>query len=694
MFFRISFTTVAIREGSERDVSQKTCHKVLPKPDVREKTSIVAVRYFILYIFHLFLPGHAVAQSETDTLPSTYMSGEVEIIAHSNDNNALSETSLDFSLSNELLASDLATYLDRKGLAQINVNGAPGAAASIRFRGSSSDHTAFLWKGFAINSPALGTTDLSLIPLFLFDRAALNSNPSSAAIPGSNLGASVDLISASPLSTNHVGRAFFSWNNLGNSFSGFDVPFVYKSKRNYNWTLRTRAFHNEFQNNFQYRDVYRIGAPVVSQTHNNSSTFGMLTDAGFITGSHAFELSTWYQKKNMLLPSVMGKASSGTAEQYDQFLRAVATHKWFGYKKRIESAVSFGDEQLLFRDNKAGDGYWSINSLLRSQTWQARVDASFEWRKFKFRWNALNGFYSVKNASYVDGIRQLNTIQSGVSVVFVPNKRQELQFDSRLENRIRTGKPFLSLGYRVFSNIENQPAILEVVISRKFRFPDFNELYWFPGGNENLRAEQGLFAGLYSGRTFNFRGLEMMFKPGITCSEITNWIQWVPQSGGIWSPRNYKTVRIATAEIPVWLNCRIGKTKISGECRYTFTSARGVNDDEWSTSERFDMIYTPAHLFFCSLSATRNETSLGFRNRYSSSRFTEESNSWMYSLDAYHLTSVFLAQKMKVSRNEFNVLFSIDNLFNTSYESVRAYAMPGRVYQISINYQLNNKTTK
>src|SRR5688572_6926564 len=41
--------------------------------------------------------------------------------------------------------------------------------STITIRGTTASQTAVLWNGININSPTLGQTDFSLIPLFLFD---------------------------------------------------------------------------------------------------------------------------------------------------------------------------------------------------------------------------------------------------------------------------------------------------------------------------------------------------------------------------------------------------------------------------------------------------------------------------------------------------------------------------------------------
>src|SRR5690606_11786857 len=71
-------------------------------------------------------------------------------------------------------------------------------------------------------------------------------------------------------------------------------------------------------------------------------------------------------------------------------------------------------------------------------------------------------------------------------------------------------------------------------ISKNYRVPSFNDLYWQPGGNLELKAENSLQFELGQNISWkkNSLGVNLYY------NEIHDMIRWVPMSGFIWSPMN------------------------------------------------------------------------------------------------------------------------------------------------------------
>ena len=63
--------------------------------------------------------------------------------------------------------------------------------STITIRGTTASQTAVLWNGININSPTLGQTDFSLIPLFLFDDVSVQYGTGSALYGSDAIGGSI-----------------------------------------------------------------------------------------------------------------------------------------------------------------------------------------------------------------------------------------------------------------------------------------------------------------------------------------------------------------------------------------------------------------------------------------------------------------------------------------------------------------------
>ena len=73
-------------------------------------------------------------------------------------------------------------------------------------------------------------------------------------------------------------------------------------------------------------------------------------------------------------------------------------------------------------------------------------------------------------------------------------------------------------------------------------------------------------------------------------------------------------------------------------------------------------------------------------NAFVSSRFTDEGNSSFYALPGFNLFNASLNKDWQFNKNNWSTQFEIQNITNTQYQWIRGYAMPGRVYSISIKF--------
>ena len=78
-------------------------------------------------------------------------------------------------------------------------------------------------------------------------------------------------------------------------------------------------------------------------------------------------------------------------------------------------------------------------------------------------------------------------------------------------------------------------------MGKVYRFPTINDLYWSPGGNENLNPENGYSTDLGLLWTKDLSNTQLYFEPTIYSRWIDNWIIWQP-TGTYWSPMNVKKV--------------------------------------------------------------------------------------------------------------------------------------------------------
>jgi outer membrane cobalamin receptor len=131
--------------------------------------------------------------------------------------------------------------------------------------------------------------------------------------------------------------------------------------------------------------------------------------------------------------------------------------------------------------------------------------------------------------------------------------------------------------------------------------------------------------------------------------------------------------------------------------KWKFETRWNMNDVFWmdSTSANHErrMIYTPRFTGYQGVSMEHGAHAITLGYRYVSERFTDEANTPYRALAAYGLCNVWYSTSMKVHGAQVQLSCGVDNVFDVAYETLRLYAMPGRVLRLGIEFSFhsNNK---
>ena len=181
------------------------------------------------------------------------------------------------------------------------------------------------------------------------------------------------------------------------------------------------------------------------------------------------------------------------------------------------------------------------------------------------------------------------------------------------------------------------------------------------------------------------------FKIGLTgyYMDIDNWIQWMPDSAGVWLPENKAKVHNKGIEFSFETSFKISKLKINTGLNYSLTNVILVEDYTIHNSLNIgkQLIYTPEHIGKIFLSLDYNKWMLLTSASYTGQRYNENYEL----LEDYFLLNTSLGKSFQLKKHTFSFNFRINNILNTTYQNQKLYAMPGRNYTISIKYLLNNK---
>jgi iron complex outermembrane receptor protein len=224
--------------------------------------------------------------------------------------------------------------------------------------------------------------------------------------------------------------------------------------------------------------------------------------------------------------------------------------------------------------------------------------------------------------------------------------------------------------------------------------PDMNEMFWQPGGNENLLAEQGWNVNQSVLVKYHGSNNDWSTKINLYHNNINNWIQWQPTEFGYWSPRNYKQVKSTGAELELKWTTALAKSQLLLMHRTNYNEAQGTNKvGHWNNANVFRMTNSPKVLVYNEAKWILDKTHFYISHKYTSTRFTDEENTERNALAPYHLFNAGAEYQWQSNKSQWQMGLTIENIFNTAFQSVRSYAMPGRIIQLHLQIQLQQNNT-
>ncbi|MBO5771734.1 MAG: TonB-dependent receptor, partial [Alistipes sp.] len=587
--------------------------------------------------------------------------------------------------------------------------------STVAFRGTSPSHTQVSWNGMKINNPMLGMTDFSMIPSYFIDDASLLHGSSSVNETGGGLGGAVKL-STKPAEAEGFGLQFVQ--GIG-SFKTFD-EFLRLTYGNAHWQTSTRVVFSSSENDFKYRNrdkkenIYDEEMNIVGQYYpierNRSGAFRdlhILQEVYYNTGKgDRIGLNAWYINSNRELPMLTvdhGSATDFDNRQREQTFRGLLSWDHLRSNWKLGAKAGYIYTAMAY-DYKRDVGNGTMAHMTRSRshinTIYGQVDGEYSiGRKWLFTANISLHQHFVesedKNIIRQDGNRAIVGYRKGrpelsgsVSAKWRPTERIGLSVVIREELFGKEWTPIIPAFFidGVLSKRGN--IVAKASISRNFRFPTLNDLYFLPGGNPDLRKESGWsydaglsFAVGKEGR-YSLSGSANWFD-----SYVKDWIIWLPTTKGFFSPDNIKDVHAYGVELSANLNVALAKEWQLG-LNSTFSWTPSINIGEPRTpadqSVGKQLPYVPELSSTITGRLSWRRWSLHYKWCYYSERYTMSSNdnSLTGKLPPYFMSNLSLEKSFAFKWADLSLKGTINNLFDEEYLSVLSRPMPG------INFEL------
>ena len=589
--------------------------------------------------------------------------------------------------------------------------------STVAFRGTSPSHTQVTWNGMRINNPMLGMTDFSMIPSYFIDDASLLHGTSSVNETGGGLGGAVKM-STTPANNRGFGLQYIQ--GVG-SFKTFD-EFLRLTYGNDHWQVSTRAVLSTSPNDYKYRNhdkkenIYDENMNIIDQYYpierNRSGSFRdfhLLQEVYYNTGrGDRFGLNAWYINSNRELPMLTtdyGDEMDFDNRQREETFRGILSYDHLGKSWKVAAKAGYIHTWMAY-DYKRDVGNGTMAHMTRSRslinTIYGQTDGEYyigdKWL-FTATLSAHQHFVESRDKNIIlqeggkgiVGYHKARLELSGsASIKWRPIDRLGLSVVVREELFGKEWTPIIPAFFvdGVISKVGNVTA--KASISRNFRFPTLNDLYFLPGGNPNLRKESGWTYD--AGFSFAI-GKEGIYKLSGSAnwfdSYINDWILWLPTTKGFFSPRNIKDVHAYGVELQAALDVALSKEwQLSLDGTYSWTPSinQGEPISAADKSVGKQLPYVPRHSSTVTGRVSWRSWSFLYKWCYYSERFTMSSNdiSLTGKLPEYFMSNISLEKLFSFRWADLSLKGTINNLFNEEYLSVLSRPMPGINFEIFV----------
>jgi len=580
----------------------------------------------------------------------------------------------------------LADFLQYQSPISIKSYGA-GQLATISFRGTSANHTSLLWNGININSPSLGQTDFSTIPVNGFDQISIQYGSSASCVGTDAIGGSI-LLNSSPQFNLKNNSWSGAWQD--GSFKNYQGQTAWKFNKTFKTgnqlSGKTQFYGNFWNNQFPYTkrsdwegNVYPVQ---LSQTYQKGFTQDFFYK---IKNGNLFSLNVWLADNNLTLnPNSISKEITQTNAY--RFLGNYQIKNFLIKTGFIQDIIKYGKGDLPNPSKTITDKY-----ILRLE-----YEYIPNFKNDFFQLNSKIGGEGTHYKANVDGyVNQDSTRENRLDLYTLT--RLIIKKDLSISLNLRQA---FSKNYKVpFTPSAGISYNLNIVkyfqfafkgnISKSYRLPTLNERYWRGLGDPNIKPEDGF--NKEAGIEISFKNERIQIKLGGTYYNnlINNWVYWNPKKN--YHVENLQQVLIKGKEINFSFKYSVSNfsTGLTAIYAYTNSSQQKKYDETAGDIIGKQMIYVPLHTANANLFFIWKSWHLNLQGLYNSERYITFDHSGD-PFPPYYIFNESISKTFKAKDKIFNLMFQVNNITNTTYPNVLKNAMPGTSMNLSFSFNISN----
>ncbi len=564
-----------------------------------------------------------------------------------------------------------------------------GSVSTVSFRGTGSRHTKVVWEGFDINSPMLGQTDFSTIPISIFDDIELSYGGSSLSEIGGALGGSINLNTSCNLDTeNQVSIS----QSIG-SFNTFMTAAELRISTN-KLGSKTHIIQQSSLNDFTYyNNAILPYGKTMKQGNADFKNRGFTQQLDYrINQNQTISLITWNQWNNRDIPAIMTNIEKGGQQNEWQkgfFSRSIASWDLNSGATHLSGKVAYFYEDMnyfLQTTDTIGspistiDSKNNVQSLSLSADIKTSISSSLQLKGSLKYINQIvnsNNYYDLKIRNIASG---LLGIESTLSAKF---RSEVLVRVEVVDGKVNPIMPMIGIS---FKPLDNSDLFFRVNISRNYNLPSLNDMYWYPGGNDSLNPEQSIESEFSMEYVKVIKGNhKLTLRNTLYYANVSNWIMWQPGDYRYWTPSNIDNVISKGLELSFKASGTVNNIQYNLLIEYAYTKA--TKDDISGSTQ---LMYVPLNTF-------NSFARIGFKGYYFNwgihltgkrSTCMSENKNYSAELPAYTLHNISLGKRGTLNKAIFDVKIRVYNIFNKDYQSILWRAMPRRNFELCVGLKI------
>ncbi|MDF2932404.1 MAG: TonB-dependent receptor [Chryseobacterium sp.] len=550
-------------------------------------------------------------------------------------------------------SSNLSEVLRFQSPVYIKENGR-GAVSSPSFRGTTAQQTAFVWNGININSQFLGQGDINNIALFGYDQMEVKAGGGSVIYGSGAIGGSIHLNNDLSFNQGFNGSfnseiaSFGTFNNfLKASYS--NEKFSFKASGNYvisendyevpeaqNYINRNGKFYNTTYNiGISYKIADRQKISWQSQFYDATQNYPIFSENGNRSKYEAQtvrSLLSWDINKNKFANSLK------TAYTEDNF-------QYFGIYNAPSTSGGINKNYIVKNDfNYFISPKWNVNAIGEFQQNQGEGQGDSGIGRVSRNIGSIAGllrYFATSNLRF----------EAGIKKDFVEGYSSPVLYSF-------SGKGKVADWYNLNLNL-----------SKNFRFPSFNDLYWTPGGNSDLKPETSYQADM--NHEFTVKDFKLSITPYFM--RITDMIRWLDTGLGYWAPFNTNKVESYGLESQLTYEKQFNNHFIKLNAGYIYTKSTNLETQRQLT-------YVPLHKVFMNADYQYKFLKVYAQGMFNGLTYTTTDESRPKALQPYFVMN---AGSSFTILKKYTLGFKVNNITDTIYETVAYYPLPKRNYSIT-----------